>query len=369
MKTILVDDEIHMLKKMKKLLENEDEFEIVGSYSCSETCLAEIKEKQFDIDLVFLDIEMPRMKGLILAQELLNIDENIDVVFVTAYDKYAVKAFEINALDYLLKPVTKERFQKTINRVVKDKEKVRENKKINFKVSCLGNFKMSDATGQELKVDWFTYKAKELFLYLLYHRGDMVSSSEIMDKIWADKRADKSANILYTTVYQLRKMFNKMGYPDIIQSKRGYYNVNINKIDYDVDLMVKLIEECDEIYENNIDKVREVIKIYQDQFIADENYVWSYGFRVHLKNRFKDIILRAADYYIDKKEYHKADKMLKRLIEEDSIDEKSHKKLIDLYQLMGEKLLAKKQLEKLKKIYQDEFGIETEIDESDFDFS
>lgn len=70
-------------------------------------------------DLVFLDIEMPEMNGLELAARLLELQEDIEVVFVTAYREYALEAFGVNALDYLLKPVVPDLLHRTIDRVLK----------------------------------------------------------------------------------------------------------------------------------------------------------------------------------------------------------------------------------------------------------
>lgn len=75
-------------------------------------------------DAAFLDIEMPGMDGLELAGRLMDRQRRLEVVFVTAYNEYAVEAFELHALDYLLKPVMKERLQKTMRRLL-DREDVR----------------------------------------------------------------------------------------------------------------------------------------------------------------------------------------------------------------------------------------------------
>src|SRR5699024_10415720 len=68
-------------------------------------------------DVLFLDIEMPNTNGLELAEKIIEVNPNIEIVFVTAYNEYAVQAFEVNALDYLLKPVKTERLAKTLARL------------------------------------------------------------------------------------------------------------------------------------------------------------------------------------------------------------------------------------------------------------
>ncbi len=114
MRALIVDDEIHAREEMEVLLAETGEFTIVGKCANAfEAIQAIYREKP---DVVFLDIQMPMVNGF----ELLSmIDEKVMplIVFVTAYDEYALKAFEENALDYLLKPVDKERLAKTVRRL------------------------------------------------------------------------------------------------------------------------------------------------------------------------------------------------------------------------------------------------------------
>ena len=111
-KTIIIDDERLAREEVKRALEKHLEFEIIGEASHVDEAIPLIEEIKPDI--LFLDIHMPGKSGFDLLEELTNVP---DVVFTTAYDQYAVKAFEMNALDYLVKPLRDERFSKTIEKV------------------------------------------------------------------------------------------------------------------------------------------------------------------------------------------------------------------------------------------------------------
>jgi len=111
-KTIIIDDERLAREEVKRALRNHKEFEVIGEASYVDEAVALIEELQPDI--IFLDIHMPEKTGFDLLEELTTVPE---VVFTTAYDQYAVKAFELNALDYLVKPLREERFSKTIEKV------------------------------------------------------------------------------------------------------------------------------------------------------------------------------------------------------------------------------------------------------------
>jgi two-component system LytT family response regulator len=116
-KSIIVDDEELAREDLKALLNDFNEIEIIGeSESVEET--KELIEK-LNPDLIFLDIQMPGRSGFDLLGE---IECSARIIFVTAYDEYAIRAFEINAVDYLMKPVNKERLSQSIERLKAEQE-------------------------------------------------------------------------------------------------------------------------------------------------------------------------------------------------------------------------------------------------------
>ncbi len=111
-KSIIVDDEELAREDLKVLLKDFSEIEIIGESETVEETKTLIKK--LDPDLIFLDIQMPGKSGFDLLGE---IQINAKIIFVTAYDEYAIRAFEVNAKDYLLKPVNKERLSLAIERM------------------------------------------------------------------------------------------------------------------------------------------------------------------------------------------------------------------------------------------------------------
>lgn len=121
-KTILVDDEPLAVAELQSMLKAHEDIEVVAvSYDAKD---ALFKIQQMQPQLVFLDINMPGKNGFDLLSEL---DESPEVIFVTAYDQFAIKAFEVNALDYLLKPVNPDRLTEAIVKVQKKISKVKSN--------------------------------------------------------------------------------------------------------------------------------------------------------------------------------------------------------------------------------------------------
>lgn len=109
---IIVDDESLARKDLRSIIDEFDEIECIGEAKNIATAKEAIKT--LNPNLVFLDIKMPGETGFNLLE---HIGEGTHIVFVTAYDEYAIRAFEVNALDYLLKPVTKERLSLTLEKI------------------------------------------------------------------------------------------------------------------------------------------------------------------------------------------------------------------------------------------------------------
>ncbi|MEM6524361.1 MAG: LytTR family DNA-binding domain-containing protein [Bacteroidota bacterium] len=118
MKALVVDDSRLARNELKRLLKEFDKIEIMGEAANAMEAREKIENDK--PDLVFLDIQMPGKNGFELLEELEYIPE---VIFTTAYDEYAIKAFEYNALDYLQKPVQKDRLAGAISKVAEQREK------------------------------------------------------------------------------------------------------------------------------------------------------------------------------------------------------------------------------------------------------
>jgi two-component system, LytTR family, response regulator LytT len=111
---IIVDDEHLALEELNFLLDSIPDVKVIGQGRNGLEAIRLVEE--LEPDLLFLDIEMPGLNGFKVVEKLVMRDELPQIVFVTAYDQYAVRAFEVNAVDYLLKPVEKSRLEKAVQR-------------------------------------------------------------------------------------------------------------------------------------------------------------------------------------------------------------------------------------------------------------
>lgn len=119
-KAIIIDDEEFAREVLKEYLEDFHEIELIGEFHDGFSGLKAINELK--PDLVFLDIQMPKLTGFEILEVL---DENPMIIFTTAYDQFALQAFEQNAIDYLLKPFSKERFRSAVEKALsKEKDNI-----------------------------------------------------------------------------------------------------------------------------------------------------------------------------------------------------------------------------------------------------
>jgi two-component system, LytTR family, response regulator len=121
MRVLIVDDEDLARERVRSLLQAERDVEIVAECGNGFEAIRAIEEH--DPDLVFLDVQMPQIDGFGVLEAVRHRAHLPAVVFVTAYDTYALKAFEVHAVDYLLKPFDRERFQDAVDRVRRDRAK------------------------------------------------------------------------------------------------------------------------------------------------------------------------------------------------------------------------------------------------------
>lgn len=147
LRAVIIDDEKNAVTAMEiALKEYCPDVEVVGTALSAKDGIKEIQNK--NPDLVFLDVEMPQMTGLEMVQQLGSRD--FEVIFVTAYDQFAVKAFKVDATDYLLKPIN---VLELVNAVKKIEERVKKSENITFsekiKSALAGKLTLPTATGSE----------------------------------------------------------------------------------------------------------------------------------------------------------------------------------------------------------------------------
>lgn len=243
---ILVDDEYYALEGLKKELEELGDIRVLGTYENGFEALNNIGELQPDI--VFLDIEMPEINGLELFCRLIEEAPQTKIVFVTAYNQYAIEAFELNAMDYILKPIKLERLKKTIERLKPNKTTLI---KEGFLINCFGHLTVK-VNGVEVDIPWRTKKAEEMFAYLVCAKGEFVSKEKLAEILWPELEPQKSKSNFYLAYHYLKKQSEQLGIILPVESSRGKIRLNMEQIEADIVKFELAVSNLQEIRKKKI---------------------------------------------------------------------------------------------------------------------
>ncbi len=291
-KVVLIDDEYYALHGLKMEIESINGIQVTGIFEDGEDALDYIKVNQPDI--VFLDIEMPRINGLQLFQQILNVSKNSKIVFITAYNQYAVEAFELNALDYLIKPVQRSRLIKTVERFKLEFGKEMQKKKAAFR--CFLTFTIL-IQEKELNIHWRTKKSEELLAYLICQEGRFVSKGKIAENLWTEENAQKSLSNLYLSYYHLKQQFKKEDIILPIESKRGKMRIMLENINVDINNFKDYLEHCFEINDETIIFAEKAAEIYKGDLLEENYYTWTLELQQKYAILYEELLEKIIEYY------------------------------------------------------------------------
>lgn len=197
MRTILVDDEPLALERFEKISGEIENVEIIGKFNDPNEAIEFAYMNP--IDLAVLDIEMPEISGIGLAKILKRICPDILIIFITGYEQYALKAYELHAISYLLKPYMKE----DVEYAIQTAELLSKRKRHKVVIKTFGMF---DVFVDGEPVFFKSSKAKELLALLVDAKGSTLTSGYAISLLWEDKPFTESSQSLY---YKAAKSLEK----------------------------------------------------------------------------------------------------------------------------------------------------------------
>ena len=210
MKTVIVDDEVASLESLNFDLERFDEIQIVGCFSSPVEALAFLDNNE--VDLVFLDINMPEMTGFELLERVSSL--SFDVIFVTAYEEHAIRAFDFNATDYILKPPIRSKLQKAVLKAAQRKSPLSKEEvdalSINYRQSKKGIEKIALPSSN----GWEFVEINEIVF--LQADGNYT-------KVYLDEAKD------YLIARTLKSLSSVLDYPNFFRSHQSFL-VNLNHV-------------------------------------------------------------------------------------------------------------------------------------------
>lgn len=188
MHVIYVDDEELAITRFKITAGKMAQIKKLKTFQYPAEALEYAKKNQ--VDLAFLDVEMPGMDGVTLAREIKAVNPNIRVVFVTAYNQYALDAFSVDALGYLTKPYSKESLEKELEKAARIKP-IAEHK---VYIQTMPSFEVF-VDNEILMIS--RPKVKELLALLVDRNGSSITSGQAICALWEDRPDDDATKALY----------------------------------------------------------------------------------------------------------------------------------------------------------------------------
>lgn len=355
---VIVDDEIPVLNLLKMFLQKTEHVNVLGTF----TEPSEALENMINIkpDVVFLDIEMPEINGLELASHLIEQDDELMVVFVTGYNQYALEAFQVNALDYILKPVNPNTIQKCVSRLIKlriprNEEKAERREK---KICCFGEFEVYGNNGA---IKWPTRKVEEMIAYFIVHRDCNVEGCVLEEILWPEEEPDKIKANLHTSLYRLRKTIKENGLPIEISSKKGgkgIYRCSLREMSCDLTEFENAALKNVIVNKSNIDKFEQICDLYRDDLFSKKNYGWCEVEKEYLQRCYLNMIKNMALFYVQEGLYQNSIDKLLIVNRKSPFDEEIHQRILMIYGIEKNRALLIKCHEEFKLKLFEEIGIE-----------
>lgn len=357
LKVINIDDEKLALQFMQHLLSEIEDITVVGTFQNPVEGFDFIINH--DVDVVFLDIQMPRINGIELAEKIIEKKPDIDIVFVTAYNQYAVTAFELNAIDYLVKPVNLSRLKNTIARLRSQRLAVRSEteKEDIFHIYLEKNVSYA-VNDEEIQIfKWRTAKARELFLYLLKNENKLVHKESIIEWLWSEIDLEKAYSLLYTTVYNVRKTLQPFQKHFELKNTNDGYILRCHNVEVDLHVWENKLSQLPEMSDAAIAQYEEVMSLNTSSFLEDYSYIWIEPERQRLENLWLDCAQKIVHYYKEKQDYSNLIQWYQKMIDRMPELEEVHLSLMKLYAKLGRFHLVKRQYEYYV-IVQENYGLD-----------
>jgi len=359
MKVILVDDDPTMHLIMRKMLVKLPEVEVAGVFTDTREAAAFLQENQ-DIGLAFVDISMPDENGMEFAARGEKGEFKTPIVFVTSHKDYALQAFDLSVIDYLVKPVTQERLERTVNRVLAGRIALSPAAQPDPSahtatvVTVLGDVFVQSG---EYRVKWISSKSAELFAYLLLNRGKRVPRSRLLADIFGGMSAANAEKYLNTAIYQLRKSLEPLKLRECVRSENDGYVLELKEAVIDYHEFALRAERLNLITTANIAEALQVERMYTGDLFGDKAYVWAIHDTERLSGQYVSLALHIAEAQLASLDTSAAAKLLLKLHDRNPLDEAVVRLLMQSHVLTADKKALTAQYTHYVRLLGKELGI------------
>jgi two-component system LytT family response regulator len=358
-RAVVVDDESLTMEHVCSLLEEIKGVSVAEGYTNPSEAMRKIFENPPDV--VFLDIEMPEISGLKLAEMIYQSNFDCEIIFLTAYDEYALEAFRVNALDYILKPITLKTLEGAIQRLEKRKVNIIPFKEPQLTVKAFGGFNVWVKVNKEEELlKWYTIKSKELFAYLVLQEvTSEISKWRLADLLFPEKDPKKGDINLRSTTCRLNKTLRESGTNIRVVSSMSNYSLKVEDISVDAHEIKKLILKYKTVDMNNLKSYKTIFSAYNGSLLEGYDFTWCEDLRIAYQRYFSVLCKRLSDFYIwEMKDSNSALDIVEGWLKHDPYNEEAHCIALELYFTTGGKGAAEMYFTKLSSVLLTDLGLE-----------
>lgn len=367
-RAVIVEDEKPILELMKVLIGRHSSYAIEGGFVNPLEALAAIPSLKPDV--VFLDVEMPKMNGVELAQLLRAELPRLAIIFTTAYKDYAVDAFGVQALDYLLKPVTPAAIDRVTARLQSQgssagagadaagAEAAEVLPKIASMISCFGGFEIKNAQGQSVK--FRTRKTEELLAYFLCHPDKEISKWQLTEMLWPDMDEERSLPNLHTSIYSLKKSLKALELNVDVQKTIEGYRLNMISNLYDVALYMGWDRgrEMDRKRQERMQYIEWLASLYKGPLFSGKPYAWAAALSESCDRVYLELIHELVQHDLEHEALEAAEKRLNACLMWHPLNEQLNGVRLELYARRKNWEGLRRHFARFASAYRDEMGLE-----------
>jgi two-component SAPR family response regulator len=334
-RVIGVDDEKKALDRFERIMKEDARISVIGTFTRAADAIEFVRNNPADI--AFLDIEMPGLSGLELAERLAEESPYIEIVFITAYDKYALKAFQAHAIGYLLKPLDIDEVREQIGSLARKLGYRREAISSGYlTVKCFGPYLCYADENAAEPIRWRTAKAEELFALLIHYQGKAISKEILIDALWPDAEPEKAANNFRVTCTYLRNTLTDKGFANLLLRDRDSYLLDTSRLRCDLLLFLTATGAASP----ELSALEEASALYTGRYFENKPYEWAANARVCLEDESKKVQHRIAEEYQAGGETKRACAALEKALAHDPYDEEAVERLLSLKLQLGDSVSA-----------------------------
>lgn len=333
MKVVVIDDNPTSLAQMEMELSKLKDIQLMKSFLDPKEAKTFIIENE--VDTVLLETEFSKVSGLDMTEQIQQVKPDVMVSFVSTNEKYAVEAYELNIIDYIIKPVMKSRLKKTLTRM-KDLHRLHNADPIKaLDIQLCNRFEFIRENKYE-PIVWQTKKSEELFLYLLHHNTEVLSKQTLRKVLWPNEKA--STIRFNKTIAQVKEVLERFNsHFELMESDQGY-QLQLEHVYVDMWQWKEELSKLPAISDTSINDYERVMRKNAGVYLNCYPFDWLTEDQEALEAAWASVALKIAQYYYDKKIYGIAQHWYRTICARRPGDESAFLALMKVYELQGNEI-------------------------------